>query len=468
MTVGFRSERGPVLAALMVCIGLVAVDATVIATAAPSIVAGLGGFAEFPWLFSVYLLAQAAAVPVYGRLADVYGRKPLVLVGIGVFLLGSVLCGLAWSMTSLIVFRAVQGLGAGALQPVSLTIAADLYPVAERGRVQGYFGSVWAVASVLGPTVGGLFSEHLSWRWIFFVNVPLCLVAAVTLLRRFAERVERRPRRLDVPGAALLATGFTLVTLGLLAGGVAWPWSSVTGVTVLCGGAALLAAFVAVETRTPQPILPLWVFRRRTLAACNVVSLCVGAVLFGLTSFVPTYAQGVLGAGPTLAGFTLAPLTVAWAVTASQTSRFYMRIGFRATALIGSGVAAAGAAMTALAGPRSTVAYVAVACLVTGAGLGLVNAPTMIAAQSTVGWSERGVVTGANLFSRSIGSAVGVAGFGAVANAVLGGADPPGAALLARASHHVFLLVAALTVVMAAAVAALPDLRVQPGDGSVR
>jgi EmrB/QacA subfamily drug resistance transporter len=456
-------KRGAVLATLMMCVGLAAIDATVVATAVPSIVDDLGGFADFPWLFSVYLLAQGASVPVYGRLADVYGRKPLLLIGLGLFLAGSLLCGFAWSMTSLIVSRAVLGLGAGALQPISLTIAADLYPVAERGRVQGYFGSVWATSSLLGPAVGGLVSEHVGWRWIFFANVPLCLLAVLMLRRGFTERVEARPARFDALGAALLAGGFTLLTLGLLEGGQAWPWYSPVSLAVLGGGLVLLLVFAGVETRVREPVLPAWLFRRRNLVASNLVALCVGAVLFGLTSYVPTFAQGVLGVNATTAGFALTALTLAWAASASQSSRLYLRIGFRATSLIGSGVTVAGGALMATVRAGSTVFFVSATCLVIGAGLGLVNAPTIIAAQASVGWSERGVVTGANLFSRSIGSAIGVAGFGAVANTILGGQDPPPAAALARAAHGVFLLVAVVTVLMALSVVALPRHASRPG-----
>jgi len=455
-------KRGAVLATLMMCVGLAAIDATVVATAVPSIVDDLGGFADFPWLFSVYLLAQGASVPVYGRLADVYGRKPLLLIGLGLFLAGSLLCGFAWSMTSLIVSRAVLGLGAGALQPLSLTIAADLYPVAERGRVQGYFGSVWATSSLLGPAVGGLVSEHVGWRWIFFANVPLCLLAVLMLRRGFIERVEPRPAHFDALGAALLAGGFTLLTLGLLEGGQAWPWYSPTSLAVLGGGAVLLLVFAAVETRVREPVLPAWLFRRRNLVASNLVALCVGAVLFGLTSYVPAFAQGALGANATTAGFALTALTLAWAASASQSSRLYLRIGFRATSLIGTAVAVVGAVMMATVGEGSTVFFVGASCLVVGAGLGMVNAPTIIAAQASVGWSERGVVTGANLFSRSIGSAIGVAGFGAVANTILGGQDPPPAAALARAAHGVFLLVAVVTVLMALSVVALPRRASRP------
>jgi EmrB/QacA subfamily drug resistance transporter len=458
--VGFRSERGPVLISLMLSTGLVAIDSTIIATAVPSIVRDLGGFAQFPWLFSVYLLAQAVSVPIYGKLADLFGRRPIMVFGIGLFFLGSVLCGFAWSMPALIAFRALQGLGAGAVQPMSLTIAGDLYSTAERGKVQGYLASVWAMSSVVGPTLGGVFSEYLSWRWIFFVNVPLCLIAVWMLLRHFHEDVVRRRHTLDYSGAGLLAVGCSLVILGLLEGGEAWAWSSAPSISVLVVGAALVAAFILVERRAAEPVLPLWVFRRRLLVTSSLVALGVGAVLIGLTSYVPTFVQGVVGVGPLIAGFAVATLTVGWPITASQSGKIYMRMGFRFTALIGSAVTIVGALLTTLLTADASVVEVAGACFVVGAGLGLVAGPTLIAAQSTVGWSERGVVTGTNMFSRSMGSALGVALFGAIANGTLGyGQQTHSANELARASHHVFVGVAVVAVLLALAVAAMPSVR---------
>ena len=223
--VGLRSDRGPILLALMVSTGLIAMDATILATAVPSVVRDLGGFSQFPWLFSVYLLAQAVSVPIYAKLADIVGRKPLMLFGIGLFLAGSVLCGFAWSMTSLIIFRAVQGLGAGAVQPMAITIAGDIYTVAERAKAQGYIASVWAVSSVVGPTLGGIFSQLGIWRWIFFVNVPLCLLAGALIARNFHEQVERQQHRIDYAGAGLLTVAMSLLILGILEGGQAWAWS---------------------------------------------------------------------------------------------------------------------------------------------------------------------------------------------------------------------------------------------------
>lgn len=452
--VGFRSERGPILISLMLAIGLVAIDSTVIATAVPSVVENLGGLAQFPWLFSVYLLAQAVTVPIYGKLADVFGRKPVMLFGIGMFLLGSILCGLAWSMPALIVFRAIQGAGAGAVQPMSLTIVGDVYSLEERGKVQGYMASVWAISAVVGPTLGGVFSQYLSWRWIFFINIPLCLIAAMVLWRNFREKVERRDHKLDYAGGSLLFVGCTLVLLGLLEGDVAWAWWSVPGVGVPLSGAVLLALFVRVQRRAAEPVLPLWIFGHRTLVTCSLVSLCVGAVLMGLTSYVPLYAQGVLGTGPLVAGFALATLTLGWPLTASQSARVYMRVGFRTTALIGSALTIVGSVMAALVPDGAGVAWIAVACFLVGAGMGLVASPTLILAQTTVGWSERGVVTGNNMFSRSLGSAVGVAIFGAIANAAMG-SDPDSVAI-GRASVHVFIAVAVVTVLMGLSVVAIP------------
>ncbi|MCU1686099.1 MAG: major facilitator transporter [Amycolatopsis sp.] len=417
--VGFRSERGPVLVAVMLSTGLVALDSTIIATAVPSIVRDLGGFSQFPWLFSIYLLTQAVTVPLYGKFADVLGRKPVMFFGIAVFLLGSVLCGAAWSMPVLIAARAVQGIGAGAVQPISMTMIGDLYTVKERARVQGYVASVWAIASVIGPTLGGVFAEYLTWRWIFFVNLPLGAIAVWMLARKFNENVERSKHRIDYTGAALLTIGCSLLILGLLEGGVAWGWGSAPSVLIFVVAAAMLAGFVFVERRAAEPVLPLWVFSKRTLIGGNLTALVVGAVMMGLSSYLPTYAQGVLGTGALAAGFALAALTIGWPIAASLSGRVYMRIGFRDTALIGSGIVVLGTVLIAMLSQHSTLWEAAAAAFVLGAGLGLASSPTVVAVQSTVGWDRRGVVTATNMFSRSMGSAVGAAVFGAIANATL-------------------------------------------------
>jgi EmrB/QacA subfamily drug resistance transporter len=469
----------------MLTTALIALDSTVVATAVPSIVKDVGGFSQFPWLFSVYLLTQAVTVPLYGKLADLVGRKPIMVFGVSVFVAGSLLCGIAWSMGSLIAARAVQGIGAGAILPMGMTIIGDLYTVEERARVQGYLASVWGAASVLGPLTGGLFSEYVSWRWIFYINLPLGAVALTALRRRFSESIARREHSIDYRGAALLTTGCTLLILGLLEGGSGWAWGSGQSFGVLGAGCLALAAFVLVQRRAAEPVLPLWVFGRRVLAAGNLVALGVGALLIGLSSYVPAYVQGVLGKGPVVAGLALGALTMGWPIAAGLSGRIYLRIGFRDTALIGAAFAIAGTLLATRLSAGSSVWQVGGALFLVGIGMGLSSSPTVVAIQSVVGWERRGVVTGTNMFSRSIGSALGGALFGAVANTTLAnhfshppaglrgplphGVDgtvhalehPGPVAQFARsalysASHHVFIAVSAMALFVGLAIALMP------------
>ncbi len=443
--IGLRSERGPVLIAVMLSTALVALDQTIVSTAVPSIVSDLGGFREFPWLFSVYLLAQAATVPVYGKLADQFGRKPLMYYGIGMFLLGSVLCGLAWSMPVLIAARGLQGLGAGAVQPIGMTIIGDIYTLRERAKIQGYVASVWGISSVVGPTFGGMFSQLLSWRFIFWVNIPLCLVAA-WMLRRFAERVERGDVKVDYAGAVLLTLATTLVVLGLLEGGNSWAWDAWQTPVVFGTAVLLLVAFVLVERVVAQPVLPLWVFASGTLRVTSALSLLVGGLLLGLSSYVPTLGQEVIGASAIVSGFALAALTLGWPVAASLSGRLYLSIGFRATGLLGVGLAVAGALVLALMDPAGSLWHVAAGCVLIGFGMGWIAAPALVVAQSSVAWGQRGVATATNMFARSVGSAIGVAVFGAMVNAVAG--DHPTASSLSTGVHRVFVGILVLALAM--------------------
>jgi EmrB/QacA subfamily drug resistance transporter len=469
----------------MLTTSLIALDNTIIATAVPSVVKDLGGFSQFPWLFSIYLLTQAVTVPVYGKLADMLGRKPVLVFGVLVFVGASVLCGLAWSMPTLIAARALQGIGAGGVLPIGVTIIGDLYSVEERARVQGYVASVWGVSSVLGPTLGGLFSDYGSWRWIFFINLPLGAFALAVLQRRFTEVVERRSHQVDYVGAGLLTLGCSLLILGLLEGGNAWAWGSATSAVVLVSALAALVAFGYVERSAAEPVLPLWVFRRRVLVGGNLVAVLTGALLVGLSTYVPTYVQRVLGTGAVTAGFALAALTIGWPIAASLSGRVYLRVGFRNTALIGTVFAVTGAVLATQLTARSPVWHVAGALFVTGLGMGLIGSPLVVAVQSVVGWDRRGVVTATNMFSRSMGSALGAATFGAIANATLAhryahppagldgplphGVDEtthalahPGAvadfarASLFDATHHVFLALAVAVLLMIAAISLIP------------
>jgi EmrB/QacA subfamily drug resistance transporter len=448
----------------MLSTALVAIDGTIIATAVPTVVHDIGGASAFPWLFSVYVLVQAVTVPVYSKLADTFGRKPIMIIGIGLFLLGSVLCGAAWSMPSLIVFRIIQGLGAGAVLPMSITIAGDIYTVQERAKAQGYLASVWGIAAVVGPTLGGVFSQFVSWRWIFYVNVPICILAAIMIIRALKETIEPRRHRVDYLGAGLITAGTSLLILAVLEGGVAWAWDAPISIVAFVVGGLLVIAFVLVERRAAEPILPLWVFSRRLLASTSLVALGVGAIVIGLSAYVPTYLEGSLGSPPIVAGLALAALTVGWPLSASQAGRLYLRIGFRNTALIGLVFAIAGSLSLAGFAHSPSIAIVAVSCFVIGIGMGLVAVPTLVAAQSSVGWEERGVVTGANLFFRSLGSAVGVAIFGAIANAlVASGSSPTAVTTVVSSSTAVFAAVAIVVIATVFGALAMPRSRVVPG-----
>jgi EmrB/QacA subfamily drug resistance transporter len=439
-------NRGAIVGALMLAIGLAAIDSTIVATAVPQIVADLGSFSLFPWIFSIYLLTQAVTVPIYGRLSDVFGRKPVLLFGVAGFLVGSVLCAVAWSMVTLIIFRGLQGLAAGAILPTTTTIVGDLYAPAERGKVQGWISSVWGVSAIVGPTLGGFFAEYWTWRGIFWLNLPLGLGAAWLIQRHLHERVQRRTHRIDYAGAVTLTAACSLLILALLEGGVGWAWGSATSIALLAGSALLLAAFLQIERRVAEPILPLWVFRHRILLAGNVSGLAIGAILIGQTTYVPTYAQRVVGVGAVVAGLAMATMTIGWPIAATLAPRVYLRIGYRPTALLGGAIATVACLLFALfVGEGSGIWRVGVAGFVLGIGLGFISVSTVVAVQSTVGWGKRGVVTGTNMFIRTLGSAVGVAVFGSIANGRLAHRSHTAPAIF-HAVHGVFwaLVVAAL------------------------
>ncbi|MGI5355663.1 MFS transporter [Streptomyces sp. CA-252508] len=438
--------RGPVVAALMTGMALAALDGTIVSTAVPQIVGDLGGLSVFSWLFSGYLLAVTVTLPVYGKLSDTFGRKPVLIAGIVLFLTGSLLCAAAWSMESLIAFRIVQGLGGGALQGTVQTIAADLYPLKERPRIQARLSTVWAASSVAGPALGGLLAGYADWRWIFLVNLPVGGVALWLIVRHLAEpdRAGARPAagacpgpraraRVDWPGAlAIFATGTSLLT-ALVQGGVAWPWLSAPSLALFAGAAALTAVTVLIERRAAEPIIPGWVWRRRTIAAVNLSLGALGLLMVAPTVFLPTYAQSVLGLGPIAAGFVLSAMTLSWPVTAALSNRVYNRIGFRLTAVTGMTLAVLVLLAFPLLPHPGEPWQPALLMLLLGAALGLFQLPLIVGVQSTVPWAERGTTTASVLFCRQVGQSVGAAVFGAVANAVLstrlteGGLDDPAA-----------------------------------------
>ncbi|MFI9500210.1 MFS transporter [[Kitasatospora] papulosa] len=422
--------RRPVSAALMLGMGLAAIDGTIVATAVPQIVGDLGGFSVFSWLFSGYLLAVTVTLPVYGKLSDTFGRKPVLIAGIILFLAGSLLCAAAWNMAALIAFRVVQGLGGGALQGTVQTIAADLYPLRERPKIQAKLSTVWATSAVAGPAVGGLLAAYADWRWIFLINLPVGAVALWLVARHLHEPARPRPvtrPRVDWAGAlAVFATGALLLT-ALVQGGVAWPWLSAPSLGLLGATAALGALTVLIERRTADPVIPGWVWRRRTIASVNLALGAMGLLMVAPTVFLPTYAQSVLGLGPIAAGFVLSVMTLSWPVSAALSDRVYNRIGFRRTAVVGM----SGALLVLLCFPLlpypGAAWQPALLMLLLGATLGLFQLPLIVGVQSTVGWTERGTTTASVLFCRQVGQSLGAALFGAVANGVLASrlADAP-------------------------------------------
>jgi EmrB/QacA subfamily drug resistance transporter len=414
------SRRGVVLLGLVLTMALAAMDTTIVSTAVPQIVGSIGGFSIFSWLFSIYLLTQTVTIPVYGKLADVYGRKPVLLVGIVVFLAGSALCSGAWSMVALIAFRALQGVGAGGIQATVQTIAGDLYSLKERGRVQGWLSSVWAVSAVAGPTLGGLFADYASWRWIFLINLPIGAVALMLIVRFLHEqRAAQRRHRVDWLGSALTLLTCGGLVFGLLQGGVAWPWLSAPSLGCFAAVVVLAALTVVVERRAAEPVVPGWVWRERVLAGSNLGYVALGLLVIGPSTFLPTYAQMVLGYGAVAAGFVLATMSISWPLAAATCSRLYLRIGFRDTALIGAVVALAGVLLFPLGPAPAPVWLVVASTLVLGAGLGLISTPLVVGVQSSVTADRRGVATGSLMFCRFLGQSLGAAVFGAIVNAGL-------------------------------------------------
>lgn len=424
-------HRGSVLVALMLTMALSAMDTTIVSTAVPQVVGDLGGFSAFSWVFSAYLLAQTVTIPVYGKLADLYGRKPILIIGALVFLAGSAASAAAPSMTMLIIFRALQGLGAGSIQATVSTLAGDLYTIEERGRVQGWLSSVWGMAAVVGPTLGGAFAEYLSWRWIFLVNLPIGALALTLITHYLHENVERRRHSIDYAGASLILLAAAALFLGLLQGGTAWPWLSTPSLVVFVLAAVLVAVAVVVERRVTEPIMPPWVWGRRVLAGSNLAMFGLGLLVIGPSTFVPTYGQTLLGLGPIQAGLVLATMSIGWPTCSALSAKLYLRIGFRDTALLGATFCVLATGGYVLLPDEGRLWQLVLCTLVLGCGFGFLSTATIVGIQACVPWQGRGVVTGTSMFCRYLGQGLGAAVFGAIANATMAArlsAAPPGMA----------------------------------------
>jgi EmrB/QacA subfamily drug resistance transporter len=477
-----KTHRPLTLAALLLSMFMSAMEMTVVSTAMPTVVGDLGGIELYAWVFTAYMLAATVTVPIWGKLADLYGRKPILSLGVLLFLAGSATSGLATSLPLLIAFRALQGLGAGAMQPVTLTIVGDIYTFEERGRIQALLSAVWGLAGVAGPYLGGAIVQYLSWHWVFFVNVPAGLLALGLLWSSFHEKVERKDHRLDIAGAGLLAACVISVLAAAQGGSAGWIGSVVA--------ALALVGFLAVERRATEPVVPLSLFRIPLIATSSVTGALLGASMMAMVTYVPLHVQAVLHGTPTQAGAAIAPMIIGWPVASALSGALIRRTGYRLLVRVGLGLSAvAGLLLAMVLGPGVSVWVPAAVTFLFGMGLGLANPPLLIAVQTSVGWQQRGVATASTMFFRTIGGTIAVGVLGAVLAASLSGAGlPPGTAdailgpqhgagiaaeLLARAASALagglsvaFWTVSGLAVAAFGTTLLLPRLEAPPAGGA--
>jgi EmrB/QacA subfamily drug resistance transporter len=413
-------RRWAVTAGVMTGMFLAALEATVIGTAMPTVISALGGLNHYSWVFSAYLITSTVTVPVWGKLSDLYGRRLFYQIGIALFLLGSALSGMSASMTQLIIFRAIQGLGAGALVPLGMTIIGDIFTVAERARMQAYFSGVWGFSSVIGPVLGGLITDQWSWRWVFYINLPVGLVAALIIGLALQEPSRRERPSIDYAGAALLMAAITLLMLALVEGGASLSTLlAARNVALVAGATLLFLCFVWVERRAADPLIPFQLFRNRVVTVSVVAGFLAGVGMFGAISFVPLFAQGALGATATQAGSLLTPLLLSWVGMSIIGGRLLLRVGFRPTCIAGFALMTLGFVFISIYQRETPRLWLYLDLILIGAGLGLTMLTLLIAVQQSVARTQLGIATSLNQFSRSIGGAVGVAVMGAVLSAGL-------------------------------------------------
>jgi MFS family permease len=382
---------------------MIAIEATIVSTAMPQIAGQLGDLQYYSWVFSSFLLAQTATTVVFGKLADLY-------------LVGSVLCGLAWSMPALIAFRLIQGLGAGAIQPVSITVIGDLYAAHERGKVQGWLASVWGVSSVIGPLAGGVIIQHVSWAWVFWINVPIGLAAAAGFFFYLRETVSAQDRSVDIAGAGLFTVAIAALMVALTEIGADGGRTASTA-AILCVVAATL--FVLQERRARDPMIAFALWSRRTIAATNAVTLFSGMAVIGLTTFLPMYVQAVMGRSPLVAGFMLTAMVLGWPIAATLGARNFARFGLRPILVAGAALLPLGATAFVVLSPTASPLVAGLGSLIMGFGMGFLSTAAIVMIQESVGWAQRGAATASNLFARNLGSTLGATVLGTVLNASL-------------------------------------------------
>ncbi len=415
------SGRTMVLAACLMATFMAAVESTIVATSIPTVVGELGGFDLFSWIFTVYLLTQAVSIPVYGRLADLYGRKPVFFTGAGLFLVGSTLCGFAWDMPSLVCCRALQGIGAGAIQPIAATILGDIYTPTERAKIQGLVSSVFGVSAVVGPSLGAFLTEQVSWRSVFWVNLPIGVMAIFMIARFLHENIEHRPRRIDWLGSLLLLVAFGGLMIAMVQGGGMRP---ATFWIVLGIGLIATAWLIVHEATTPEPMLPLELWRIRVIVAGSLGGCGTGATMMGVSAFLPSYVQGAMGRSALAGGLVLGAMSVSWALASILSARIMLRTSYRLVAVLGAIALASGCAMLTVLKPSDGPLWAAAASFVMGIGMGFANTVFIVSIQASVPWRQRGAATSSNMFLRFVGQSAGAAGCGAVLNATMLRMDP--------------------------------------------
>ncbi|MFD3648147.1 DHA2 family efflux MFS transporter permease subunit [Streptomyces cyaneofuscatus] len=403
------------IGALLLGMLLAALDQTIVSTALPTIVSELGGLDHLSWVVTAYLLAATAATPLWGKLGDQYGRKKLFQTAIVIFLIGSALCGMAQNMPQLIGFRALQGLGGGGLMVLSMAIVGDIVTPRERGKYQGLFGAVFGVTSVLGPLLGGFFTEALSWRWVFYINLPIGVVALLVIAAVLHIPVHREKHTIDYLGTFLIASVATCLILVASLGGTTWAWGSVQIIALAVLAVVLLVAFVAVERRAAEPVLPLKLFRIRTFSLVAVISFIVGFAMFGAMTYLPTFLQVVHGITPTMSGVHMLPMVLGMLLTSTGSGQLVSRTGrWKVFPLAGTALTAAGLLLLHRLSPASSTWEMSLSFFVFGAGLGLVMQVLVLVVQNAVSYRDLGVATSGATFFRSIGASFGVAIFGTV------------------------------------------------------
>ncbi|MEK6267954.1 MAG: MFS transporter [Planococcus sp. (in: firmicutes)] len=414
-----KTKRPLVLASVMLAMFVSAVEATIVSTAMPSIAAELGGFSQYSWVFSAYLLMSTVTVLLYGKLSDIFGRKRIFTVGMLLFLLGSLLCGLATSMDELIIFRFVQGLGAGAVMPIATTIVGDIYTREERAKIQGYLSSVWGISAVTGPAIGGVLVVTIGWEYVFWINLPLGILSLLGVLLFLKEPINNNTPVIDFKGAALLMVALSSLLYLLVEGGVSFDWLSIQSFILLVVSSFLIILFILVERKAVDPIMPFEIWRNKTILFANLVSLATGVILIGISSYLPTYVTGVMEQPAAIAGFTLTAMSIGWPLAAFFSGRLLLKIGYFKTSLAGGVFLVIGSLLFVLMEPSFGPLWAAMSSFAIGIGMGLTSTAFIVSIQAAVSYKQRGAATASNMFMRNLGSTIGVALLGSILNSSL-------------------------------------------------